>query len=156
MRRTTESRAAFRTALACAVLLVFVGCSSAHRGFGSGRSVALYVSEVVELRCARPVVDGPGKTVSIAWVAAKTPEAQPPIEELALTVFDDRDGDHQPGASEILDSRSNPVTSAYILFGPFKVTSTSSVADLRAILRVKTARKQREVNWELMRRKDLY
>lgn len=135
---------------------MLAGCSSTHRGFGSGRSIALHVSEVVELRCARPVVDAAHKTVSIAWVAAKTPDERPQIEEFALIVFDDRDGDHQPDTDEILVSRNNPSPSPYILFGPLMVTSAGPIEDLRGLLRLRTARRGREVNWELMRRTDLY
>lgn len=137
-------------------LVVLAACSSTHRGFGRGRSIALHVSENVELRSARPVIDAAHKSVTVAWFAAKTPEDKPPVDEFTLVVFDDANGDHRPDPGEIRATRANPSPSAYILFGPVNVKASGSIDDLRAQLRVHTAREEREVNWELARRDDLY
>ncbi len=93
--------------------------------------------------------------MSLAWVAAKTPDERPQIEQFELTVFDDRDGDHEADTSEILVSRTNPASSRYIVFGPLMVTSSESIENLRGLVRLKTSHRGREVNWELTRREDI-
>jgi hypothetical protein len=133
---------------------VLCGCST-HRGFGKGKSIALHVSKIVEIRSARPVVDAEHKTVTIAWVAAKTPADRPQIEQFELTVFDDQDGDQKPDANEILVSRTNPAPSRYILFGPFTVTSRESMEQLRGLVQLKTSHRGREVKWKLTQREDV-
>jgi hypothetical protein len=150
-RRTTER---FVAIVVSTLAATFSGCKSTHRGFGKGKSVGLHVSKIVEIRCARPVVDAEHKTVAIAWVAAKAPDERPQIEQFELTVFDDRDGDQEPDAGEILVARTNPAPSHYIVFGPFEATSTSSIESLRGLVQLKTAYRGREVNWQLMRRED--
>ncbi len=137
------------------ILAAVSGCASTHRGFGKGKSVGLHVSKIVEIRCARPVVDAERKSISIAWVAAKAPDERPRIEHFELTVFDDRDGDQEPDASEILVVRTNPSPSHYIVFGPFQATSASSIESLRGLVQLKTAYRGRQVNWQLMRREDI-
>lgn len=130
-------------------------CASTHPSFGKGKSVALHVSETVELRCARPIIDAARKTVSIAWVAARAPEDRPRIEHMELTVFDDRNGDRRPDPGEILESRTSAAPSHYIVFGPLTATGRDSIESLRGLLRVRTSHRAREVNWQLMRREDI-
>lgn len=137
------------------IAATLAACSSTHRNWGRRGSISLYISENVEVRCAKPVIDIERKTIRIAWVGARTPEERPRIESLSLVFFDDRDGDRQPDPDEVLDDAESVEPTRSVIFGALREARGDELERLFGRVRVKCGSEDREVLWPLARKKDV-
>lgn len=153
-----RGRAVSSRAVACVALAgigVLGACSSTHRNWGRSGSISLYISENVEVRCAKPVVDAQRKSIRIAWVGARTPEDRPKIDSLSLVLFADRNGNRQPDAGEIQGSAESVEPTRSVMFGALREVSGDALEHLFGRVRVKCGREDREVLWPLARKKSV-
>lgn len=138
---------------ALGVVATLLACSSTHRNWGRRGSISLYISENVEVRCAKPLIDAERKTIRIAWVGARTPDERPKIDSLSLVLFDDRDGDRQPDPEEILDDAESVEPARSVIFGALREAHGDALEHLFGRVRVKCGSEDREVTWPLTRKK---
>ena len=135
--------------LALLVLAILPGCVGHRAGWPSrGRYEVLYESESIQIRRAGQKLDPASGEIVLAWVGARTPEGQPDLVACELTVFDDRDGDDEPDAGEVLSLRENRERSRKVLYGDVRARAEGAQR-LRARIVASTARERCVAVWTL-------
>jgi hypothetical protein len=138
-------RFAILLALACCVS----GCASSRHGWASrGPYEVLYESPTVQIRRGPQRIDPETGDLLITWVGARAQDGQPALVVCELTVFDDRDGDDQPDAGEVLVNREDRERTHKVLYSDVRLKVREGM-NLRAQMVANTFRERCSVSWRV-------
>jgi len=128
------------------LLLLACGCSTYREGWGSrGRQVFLHETLPLQVRRATHRLDAEAGELVISWIGARSPPGQPRILACELVIFEDRDGDGEPGAGEVVARREVREATTKVLFADLRVRLGE--APLVGRLAVETEAERTLVRW---------
>jgi hypothetical protein len=130
--------------------LSLAACRSPGAGWGDASYRTLYESDDLQLRTGRAYVEAGGGTVFLRWVGARARAGGPPIEELQVVLFDDRDRDGVPDDAEVLESSTVRERSPKVLVSSIRLPFTGRAEDLKGRAYVRTAEREKTRLWRLL------
>jgi hypothetical protein len=133
----TYSRLASTGMVALAITLA--ACAVSRAGWGKGRFIVVHESASLQVRRSTIRVDEPTGDIVLNWIGARTPEGQPMLAELTVTVFDDRDRDGRIGAGEMVFQRTLSETTAKILFSDLRTPRDEPRENATVLVEARTA-----------------
>jgi hypothetical protein len=133
------TRRAFVTAGVVALVVLASGCAVSRAGWGKGRFIVVHESASLQVRRSTIRVDEPTRDIVLNWIGARTPEGQPMLAELTVTVFDDRDRDGRIGAGEMIFQRTLRETTGKILFSDLRTPRDDPHENATVLVEARTA-----------------
>jgi len=96
---------------------------------GKGRFVVVHEAASLQVRRSTIRVDEPTGDIVLNWIGARTPEGQPQLAELTVTLFDDRDHNERVGADEVVMQRTLAETTGKILFSDLRLARATAAVN---------------------------
>jgi hypothetical protein len=122
-----------------ALVLLCASCAVSREGWGRGRFLVVVESPALQVRRSTIRVDDVSGDLVMNWIGARTPPGQPPLGEMSVTLFDDRNNDHVPQSNEVHSQRSSAETSEKVLFSDIRVPVNKVSAAWKLLVSARTA-----------------
>jgi hypothetical protein len=119
------------------VVLALASCGVDRTGWGRGKLVVVREGPALQVRRSKIVADEATGDLVMSWIGIRMPPGAKPLAGLRVIVFDDRNGNADPEAEEILVQRACSEATDKILFSDLRVHASERTPSMKVLVEVR-------------------